>query len=198
MKLKIVLSVLVILCLLGITGYLFYQAVGHTDETSWGSWYQEYQIAYTDGTTAPLSLYHSGKSVDSVEYVLKATVNNDYGTGIFDYSSYHLDIVVNDDVIGSQSFSGSKTIKSSDGETQLVHASLSLDELRSLENGTYAVHFIPRGSIILDDEETILPSMASVMIRVGSIDPPEEPPEEPPEDPSDEKDISFETEVIWY
>ena len=134
MKLKIILSVLVIFCLLGITGYLFYQAVGHTDETSWGSWYQEYQIEYADGTTSPLSVYHNSKTVNSVEYVLKATVDSDQGTAVIDYNNYQLDMVVDGTVIHSESFSGSKTVAFSDGETQLMHVSIPVTGLSDLEN----------------------------------------------------------------
>lgn len=194
LKLKIVLSILVIFCLLAVTGYLFYRAVGHTDETSWGSWYQEYQIAYTDGTTAPLSLYHNSKSVSSVEYLLKATVNS--GSKTIDYSNYRLNVKVNNVIVDFKEFTGSKTISYQDGETQLLYASLPLTGLRGLSNGTYAVSFVPSGSILVDDISADLPSSASVMVRVGSIPSNDDPPDEDPPD-DDEKEINFESDVVW-
>ena len=186
----------VIICLLGLTGYLFYQAVGHTDETSWGSWYQEYQIAYTDGTTSPLSVYHNSKTVNSVEYLLKAQVNPEKGSATFDCSDYRLNVKVNNVIVDFKEFTGVETVTSADGETQLLYASLPLNGLRSLSNGTYAVSFIPSGSILVDDVSEELPSSASVMVRVGEYTPPDDTP--PDDDPSeDDKDITFESDVIW-
>lgn len=182
------------------TAYVFIRVEGHTDETSWGSWYQNYEIAYTDGTTAPLSLYHSGKSVNTLEYVLKASVYSNYSSGgaFFDYDDYQLDVIVNNNIVDSEEFSGSETILSNDGKTILVYASLTLDGLKSLSNGTYLVKFVPSGEILVDDEVAVLPSNASVYIRVGSIDPGTgDDDDDDDSDPGDDKPVSFESEVNW-
>lgn len=198
MNLKMIISAILIFFIVALSVFTVFlmKGTGYEENTSWGSWYQEYEIVYTDGTTAPLSFYHDGKTMDSLTYVLEATVNTEYtnGNAVFDYSGFHVDVEVNNNVLDSYEFSGSKTIQSSDGQTQLVERSMPLDGLNSLSNGTYAVHFIPRGSILVDDETSSLPSSASVMVRVGSVDD-TTPPDDTPDD--DDKEVSFKSEVIW-
>lgn len=194
MKLKIIVGVIIVLLIAFLFVFVFMGSRGHTDETSWGSWYQEYEIKYSDGTSVPLSLYHSGKQVDSLQYSLSAKVNMGYGQALIDLSDYQVDILVNNEVLDTVFFNEQMTVESVDGRVELISEILFLDVIRSLSNGTYAVSFVPSGSILIDSDQAELPSSASVMVRVGSINN-EEPPDEEP-DP-DGNGVSFESEVVW-
>lgn len=192
MRFKIVLAVVSLLILFAVTGFLFYYSSGHEDETSWGSWYQEYTAYYVDGGSAPLSIYHNEKEVEYIEYVLQATVDPGYSSEdiMFDLSGFEIQIKQDDMVLDTLVFSESKMVGSDDGQMILLTEQINSSVFTSLDVGLYSVSFIPDGVILIDDEETSLPSGASAFIQVTEAD-----------DVDDGGDndmvINFESEISW-
>lgn len=189
MNMKLVAGIVIVFLIIGIATFAVFliKGTGHEEETSWGSWYQEYTAYYTDGGSSSLSIFHDEREVDYIEYVLQATVDPGFSSVdvVFDLSDYKIRIKQDDMVLDTLVFSESKTVGSDDGQVIVLTDRINSSVFDSLDIGTYTVSFVPDGSILINDEETSLPSGASAFIQV---------------DTDEEHDIvvHFESEIEYY
>ena len=196
MNWKLIVGVVIVMISVASISFFMFTQSGHEEETTWGSYYQEYNACYVDGSSSSLSVFHNDKEVDHVEYVLKAEVNEAFSSEdvVFDLNTYHIQLKNNEVVIDTISFSGMKTVSPGDDQYELVTETIDISSLKELENGTYMIRFVPSGSIYLEGEEIGLPSDASVFVRVGEQ---EDDDGDGGDNGEGDKVIDFESEVIW-
>lgn len=193
MNTKMIAGSIIIIMILLVSFLLFFvmNSSGHEEETEWGSWYQEYTAYYVDGGSSSLSIFHNDNEVDSVEYVLKASLNEEYADeATLNFNDFSIQIKNGASVITTIDFDDQFTITPEDSQMTLFTKTMDLSPLKELNNGTYSIDFVPMGTIFLDSETTELPSKASVFIRVGESN-------DDGNEGEEDKEINFESEIIW-
>lgn len=168
MKWNIIAAVIIVIIAAGAILFFYSVQGDNEDETEWGSWFQNYEVYYTDGTSSSLSFLHNNKEVSHIDYLLKVDVSEEYTTSAvtFNFDNYNLDIKTDGTVISTLELEGSTLIDPASEKQTLFTKTIDLSPLESYEPGDYTLTFIPSGTVSMDGSNTELPSSASVDITI--------------------------------